>query len=60
MTQEILQALEDGAMNALRLYAALILAPFSIAKAFVMRAPGEQFRWPQHRAHLTDGDAARS
>jgi hypothetical protein len=43
MNREILQALEDGAMDALRLCAALISAPFSISKACVMRAPGEPF-----------------
>lgn len=46
MNREILQAIEDGAMNALRLYAALISAPFVISKAFVSRPPGEPFRWP--------------
>jgi hypothetical protein len=46
MNREILQAMQEGAMNALRLYAALILAPFHISKAFVMRPPGEPFRWP--------------
>lgn len=45
MNREVLQALEDGAVNALRLYVALISAPFCITKAFVMRAPGEPFRW---------------
>ncbi len=47
MNREILQVIEDGAMNAHRLYAALISAPFSISKAFVMRAPGEPFRCPR-------------
>ena len=45
MNREVLQAIEDGALDALRLYAALISAPFSITKAFVMRPPGEPFRW---------------
>lgn len=46
MNREILQIIEDAAMDVLRLYAALISAPFFITKAFVMRAPGEPFRWP--------------
>jgi hypothetical protein len=49
MNREILKAIEDGALDALRLYAALILAPFSITKAFVMRAPGEPFQWAPGR-----------
>ena len=61
MNREILQAIEDGAMNALRLYAALFSAPFSITKAFVMRAPGEPFRWPPDsgRAPPVRGDSAQ-
>ena len=46
MNREILQVIEDAVIDVLRLYAALILAPFSIGRAFVMRAPGEPFRWP--------------
>ena len=49
MKCDILEALEDGAVNALRLYAALLSAPFSITKAFVMRAPGEPFHWAPNR-----------
>jgi hypothetical protein len=45
MTREMLQAMKDGAMDALWLYAALISAPFFIAKAFVARPSGEPFRW---------------
>jgi hypothetical protein len=45
MNREVIKAMEDGAMNALRLYAALLTAPFFISKAFVMRPPGEPFRW---------------
>lgn len=45
MTPEMLQALKEGALDALRLYAALISAPFFIAKAFVTRPAGEPFRW---------------
>jgi hypothetical protein len=61
MNREILQAIEDGAMNALRLYAALISAPFSITKAFVMRTPGEPFRWAPDsgRAPPAIGDSAQ-
>jgi len=61
MNREILQAIEDGALNALRLYAALISAPFSISKAFVMRPPGEPFRWPPDsgRSPPVMGDSAQ-
>jgi hypothetical protein len=45
MNREVLQALKDGAMDALRLYAALISAPFVIMKAFANRPPGEPFRY---------------
>jgi len=43
MKPEILRDLSDGAMDALRLYAALIVAPFVILKEFVSRPPGEPF-----------------
>ena len=61
MSREILQVIEDAVMNVLRLYAALILAPFSIGKAFVMRAPGEPFRWPpgSRRAPPVSGNSAQ-
>jgi hypothetical protein len=45
MNREVIQAIENGAMNALRLYAALLTAPYYISKAFVMRPAGEPFRW---------------
>ena len=37
MTREILDALEDGAMDALRTYAVLIMAPFAVTKKLVAR-----------------------
>jgi hypothetical protein len=46
MHREILRELKGGALDALRLYAALMSAPFLIAKAFVMRPPGAPFKWP--------------
>lgn len=45
MNQEIIRAIELGAMNAFRLYVALLTAPYHISKAFVMRPMGEPFRW---------------
>jgi len=50
MTRDMLQAVKDGAMDALLLYAALISAPFFIAKAFLTRPPGVPFNWryPSH------------
>jgi hypothetical protein len=61
MNREVIQAIEDGAMNALRLYAALFTAPFYISKAFVMRPPGEPFRWRWDNGHAQSvtGDTAR-
>jgi hypothetical protein len=38
MTREILGALEEGAMDALRTYAVLIMAPFAVTKSLVARA----------------------
>ena len=55
MNRDILQALQQGAMDALRLYAALISAPFSISKAFVMRPSGEPFRWPPDNGQTRSG-----
>ena len=45
MNREVIQAIENGAMSALRLYAALLTAPYYISKAFVTRPAGEPFRW---------------
>jgi len=45
MNPEIIRAIELGAMNALRLYVALLTAPYHISKAFVMRPMGKPFRW---------------
>ena len=45
MNREVIQAIENGAMNALRLYVALLTAPYYISKAFVMRPLGEPFHW---------------
>jgi hypothetical protein len=39
MTREIFRPLAEGAIDALLLYIAVITAPFSAAKAFVLRAP---------------------
>jgi hypothetical protein len=40
MTREILRDLEAGAMDALRLYAAIVRAPFFVAKALLGRKSG--------------------
>ncbi len=45
MKREIVQELVAGAMDALRLCAALVTAPYYISKAFVMRPLGEPFHW---------------
>jgi hypothetical protein len=45
MNQENIRAIEMGAMDALRLYFALLTAPYHIAKAFVTRPSGEPFHW---------------
>jgi hypothetical protein len=45
VNQEIIRAIELGAMNALRLYLALLTAPYHIAKAFVTLPCGEPFHW---------------
>jgi len=45
MNQENIRAIELGAMNALRLYLALLTAPYHIAKAFVTLPMGEPFLW---------------
>ena len=47
MTQEIFRELKEGALDALRLFVALISAPFVIAREFMMRPPGEPFHWPR-------------
>lgn len=46
MNRELIQVAQQSAMDVLRLYAALISAPFTISKAFVSRPRGEPFRWP--------------
>lgn len=38
MTREIIGALEEGAMDALRTYAVLIMAPFTVTKSLIARA----------------------
>ena len=45
MNPEVLQAIEMGARDALRLYLALLTAPYHISKAFVTRPSGEPFLW---------------
>jgi len=47
MTQEIFRELKEGALDALRLFAALISAPFVIAREFMTRPAGEPFHWPR-------------
>jgi hypothetical protein len=57
---EIIRAIELGAMNALRLYLALLTAPYHISKAFVTRPMGEPFLWSwDNRVRpRADGDEA--
>ena len=43
MRKAVFGALAEGAIDALRLYAALIVVPFTMAKEFIFRAPGEPF-----------------
>jgi hypothetical protein len=45
MNHEVLQAIEMGAKDALRLYFALLTAPYHISKAFINRPSGEPFLW---------------
>jgi hypothetical protein len=45
MNQEIIRVIEMAAMDALRLYLALLTAPYHIGKAFIMRPSGEPFLW---------------
>ena len=47
MKEEVLRELKAGALDALRLFAALFSAPFIIGRDFIMRPPGEPFRWPR-------------
>ena len=57
VNQEIIRAIELGAMNALRLYLALLTAPYHISKAFVMRPMGEPFHWTwDNRVRPCPGD----
>jgi hypothetical protein len=46
MTEEIYENFKEGFLDALRLFAALFSAPFVIGREFMMRPPGEPFRWP--------------
>ena len=54
MTREILRDLEAGAMDALRLYAAIVRVPFFVAKALL----GRKSAVPADRTR--DGDRASS
>ena len=45
MNQEVVRAIEMGAMDAFRLYLALLTAPYHISKAFMTRPSGEPFLW---------------
>jgi hypothetical protein len=57
MNPEIIRAIEFGAMNALRLYLALLTAPYHISKAFVTRPMGEPFHWTwENRLQACPGD----
>ena len=58
MTREIFRDLEGGAKDALRLYAAMIVTPFSVAKTLVMRTrvlPSKHIRGGK-RAPSAPGD----
>lgn len=56
MNPEIIRAIEFGAMNALRLYLALLTAPYHISKAFVTRPPDEPFHWSWDNRVRSCGD----
>jgi hypothetical protein len=61
MNPEVIRALQVGAMDALRLYLALLTAPYHIGKAFVTRPSDEPFHWSwdnrlQPRADEKSGD----
>jgi hypothetical protein len=62
MTREILDELAEGARDALQLYAAIITAPFAVAKAFVMRTPGTPFERTRSGGHARSvaGDTSQS
>lgn len=45
MNQKLIDEIVSGTMDALRLTAALLTAPYYISKAFVMRPLGEPFHW---------------
>lgn len=45
MNPEIIRVIEMAAMDAFRLYLALLTAPYHIGKAFVTRPSGEPFLW---------------
>jgi len=44
MTREIFRELEEGAMDALRSYAALIVTPFTVARSLAITV-GKAFHW---------------
>jgi hypothetical protein len=57
MNEEAIRAIKMGAMDALRLYFALLTAPYHIAKAFVTRPSGEPFLWTwDNRVRPGSGD----
>jgi hypothetical protein len=45
MNPEVVRVLQVGAMDALRLYLALLTAPYHIGKAFVTHPSDEPFYW---------------
>lgn len=45
MNPEVIRAIEMGAMDALRLYLAMLTAPYHIGKAFVTRPSDQPFHW---------------
>jgi hypothetical protein len=59
MRSEIFRDLKEGALDALRLFAALFSAPFIIGRDFVMRPPGEPFRWPREVGRSTAIEESR-
>jgi len=44
MTREIFRDLQEGAMNALRSYAALIVTPFTVARSLAITV-GKALHW---------------
>jgi|EndMetStandDraft_7_1072992.scaffolds.fasta_scaffold8527224_1 hypothetical protein len=45
MTRETFRDLEEGAMDALRSYAALIVTPFTVTKRLVAVTVGKALKW---------------